>query len=255
MPAGQVTTVVARQFKHLDSQPGTPHAVRVHSDALRNIEPTPTGRDGDARQPSIASEAIAVAPVRDPKPLLERTLAQRNPRHDLWVFGYASLMWRPEFHAIEQRAARIHGFHRALQMRSRVNRGSPEHPGLVFALVPGGSCTGLAYRIEHHRAEEELRRLWIREMPTGVYDPRWLTCQTAHGSVTALAFTLSRQSPNYTGMLDEDTLLTIFRHARGRYGSTLDYVLETARCLRQRGIRDASVERHLALARRHGLAA
>jgi len=202
-----------------------------------------------------SAETSYLMPVRDPQPLLERTLASCHPRHDLWIFGYASLIWRPEFHAAEQRPARIHGHHRALKMRSRLNRGTPETPGLVFALVPGGSCAGMVYRIERERAENELRRLWSREMPTGVYDPKWLQCNTAHGPVTALAFTLSKRSPSFTGALDDDTLLRIFRHARGRYGSTLDYLLETARCLRQRGIRDAAIERQVALVQRHGLAA
>jgi len=210
----------------------------------RASEPVPS--DG-------TDESPPPLPLRDPQALLERTLAARNPRHDLWVFGYASLIWRPEFHAAEQRPARVHGFHRALQMRSRLNRGTPERPGLVFALVPGGSCAGMVYRIERDRVEAELQRLWVREMPNGVYDPRWLACRTADGAVTALAFTLSRRSPNYTGELDEDALITILRHARGRYGSTLDYLVETARCLHQRGIRDAAIERHVALLRRHGL--
>ncbi len=196
-----------------------------------------------------------VEPVRDPAPLLERTLAQRCKTQDLWVFGYASLIWRPEFHAAEQRLARVHGHHRALQMRSRINRGTPQQPGLVFALMRGGSCQGMVYRIERERADAELKRLWAREMPTGVYDPKWLPCQTAQGTVHALAFTLSRSSPNYTGELDDDTLLRILRHARGRFGSTLDYLVETAICLRRCGIRDQAIERQLALAQRAGLTA
>ena len=55
------------------------------------------------------------------------------------MFGYASLIWRPEFEAAEHRAAKVHGWHRSFRMRSRVNRGSLEQPGLVFALLPGGS--------------------------------------------------------------------------------------------------------------------
>ena len=115
------------------------------------------------------------------------------------MFGYASLIWRPEFEAEEHRPAVVHGWHRALRMRSRVNRGTPERPGLVFALVPGGSCRGVVYRIARHRAEAELERLWAREMPTGVYDPRWLPCRTPQGTVQALGFTLERRSPNYIG--------------------------------------------------------
>ena len=106
-------------------------------------------------------------------------------------------------------------------MRSRVNRGTPECPGLVFALVAGGSCRGRAYRVERSRVEEEMRRLWWREMPTGVYDPKWLPCRTPQGVVRALAFTLSRKSPSHTGALPDEKMVEILRTANGRYGSTL----------------------------------
>ncbi|TXC65638.1 gamma-glutamylcyclotransferase [Piscinibacter aquaticus] len=187
--------------------------------------------------------------LRDPQMLLAQTLRGWSPADDLWVFGYASLIWRPEFDADEQRAAAVHGWHRALRMRSRINRGTPERPGLVFALVSGGSCRGVVYRIERSRAERELERLWAREMPTGVYDPRWLACRTPQGTVRALGFTLDRASPAHTGEIAEVEMLEILRHARGRYGSTLDYLLETAACLRSRGIRDREIERLERLAR------
>ncbi len=190
---------------------------------------------------------------RDPAEMLARTMQAWLRHDDLWVFGYASLIWRPEFDADEQRAAVVHGWHRALEMRSRVNRGSPERPGLVFALVPGGSCRGMAYRIDKGRAVGEMERLWLREMPTGVYDPKWMPCRTARGTVRALAFTLSRRSPNYTGRVADDEMLAILREASGRYGRTLDYLVETATSLRACGIRDREVERLVALARRHAL--
>jgi cation transport protein ChaC len=170
---------------------------------------------------------------------------------DLWVFGYASLIWRPEFHADEQRPAVVHGWHRALEMRSRVNRGTPECPGLVFALVPGGSCRGMAYRIDRRRAGAELERLWAREMPTGVYDPKWLACRTAQGTVQALAFTLSRRSPAHTGRVPDAQMLEVLRRSVGRYGSTFNYLMETANSLRSCGIRDRDVERLVALVRQH----
>jgi len=193
--------------------------------------------------------------LRDPARLLDHTLGEWGGRGDVWVFGYASLIWRPEFASAEERPATVHGWHRALAMRSRVNRGTPDCPGLVFALVPGGSCRGRAYRIEEGLVDSELRRLWQREMPSGVYDPKWLACRTPHGIVRALAFTLSRQSPSHTGRLGESELVEIFRTANGRYGSTLAYLIETAHSLRSCGIRDRDVERLVALARRHALTA
>ncbi|MCW7539193.1 gamma-glutamylcyclotransferase [Aquabacterium sp. A7-Y] len=196
---------------------------------------------------------LAVPPVRDPQHLLQQTLAGWDPGQDLWVFGYASLIWNPEVEHSERRLARVLGYHRALKMWSRINRGSPLSPGLVFALMSGGSCKGVVLRVPRARAREELNRLWQREMPTGVYDPKWLNCQTVEGPVQALGFTLSRHSPNFTGVLDQQQLVEILREARGRYGTTLDYVLRTDTCLREHGIRDRAVAEVLALARAHRL--
>jgi glutathione-specific gamma-glutamylcyclotransferase len=172
----------------------------------------------------------------------------QGERPDLWVFGYASLVWRPEFDAAEQRPARVHGYHRCLHMWSRVNRGSPERPGLVFALMAGGSCDGLALRVPHEQVESIFPVLWAREMPNPVYDPKWLHCRTEHGPVRALAFTLSRRSPNYTGELSAERYREIFAHSRGRYGTTLDYARQTLHGLRQHGIEDHALARLLHLA-------
>jgi cation transport protein ChaC len=171
----------------------------------------------------------------------------------VWVFGYASLIWRPEFEAVETRPARLIGWHRALKMRSRINRGTPERPGLVFALLHGGTCKGLALRMSPKTWRDDLVRLWSREMPMAVYTPRWLSCRTTAGVVRALAFTLDRLHPSHTGPIDNASMVEILRHAHGRYGSTLDYLLETARGLRKHGILDREIERLVELAAQAGL--
>lgn len=167
---------------------------------------------------------------------------------DLWVFGYGSLIWRPDFDFAERRAAQVQGWHRALKMWSRVNRGSPEVPGLVFGLLSGGSCRGVVFRIPAAAGLETLGRLWLREMPTGVYDPRWLRCATPGGPVRALAFTLSRKSPNFTGTLSDARYREIFATATGRYGSSLDYARQTFEELQRHGIHDAALARLMQLA-------
>ncbi len=186
-------------------------------------------------------------------PQLARARETWGGRSDLWIFGYASLIWRPEFVVDEQRDALVRGWHRALRMRSRINRGTPEQPGLVFALLPGGACRGVVYRIPRRHADAELTRLWLREMPTATYDPRWLPCRTPGGTVLALAFTLSRRSGAYLGRMADADVVHILRHARGRYGTTLDYLAQTSAALRLRGINDREIERLMALAARAGL--
>ncbi|MDE2565875.1 MAG: gamma-glutamylcyclotransferase [Burkholderiales bacterium] len=193
--------------------------------------------------------------LRDPAQALQRLRHQwaGSGSAERWVFGYASLIWRPEFDAAEHRPALVRGWHRALRMRSRVNRGTPQQPGLVFALLPGGACRGMVYRLRPEQAERELERLWAREMPTGVYDARLLPCRTPQGPVLALAFTLSRRSEACLPHLAEAELVHILRHARGRYGSTLDYLAQTAQALQERGVRDPEIERLMRLARHHAL--
>ncbi|RYF33750.1 MAG: gamma-glutamylcyclotransferase [Comamonadaceae bacterium] len=180
--------------------------------------------------------------------MLERVIAEWGGHEDFWVFGYGSLIWRPEFDFAERRPAQVHGWHRALKMWSRVNRGTVDNPGLVFGLLSGGSCRGVAFRIPQADALETLGRLWLREMPTGVYDPRWLDCVTPGGRVRALAFTLSRRSPNFTGELSEARYREIFASATGRYGTSLDYALQTLAELQRHGIHDAALARLVRLA-------
>jgi cation transport protein ChaC len=134
-------------------------------------------------------------------------------------------------------------------MWSRINRGTPECPGLVFALLSGGSCHGVVYRVPRHEVPEVVARLWLREMVTGVYDPRSLRCNTVRGQVQALAFTLSRRSPNFAGELSEARYREIFSAACGRYGTTHDYARQTLESLRTHGISDAALARLLRLAR------
>ena len=186
---------------------------------------------------------------------LERTLRALEAGQGLQLFAYGSLIWRPDFAYAEMRPARVHGYHRTLRMRSNIYRGTDSQPGLVLALIPGGSCDGVLYRIGPERAEVVLRQVWAREMVSGVYLPRWLTCRGRDGAALgkALAFTLPRRSPSLVRPLPDEDLLRVLRHARGRYGSTLEYLRNTVASLREHGIHDRDLERQCALATHHGL--
>ena len=106
----------------------------------------------------------------------------------------------------------------------------------------------MAFRIPAGEGAQTMARLWLREMPTGVYDPRWLDCVTPGGRVRALAFTLSRRSPNFTGELSEARYREIFMSATGRYGSSIDYARQTLLELRRHAIHDHTLARLVGLA-------
>jgi glutathione-specific gamma-glutamylcyclotransferase len=192
----------------------------------------------------------ALKPLRDPAPMLEQVFQEWGGHQDLWIFGYGSLIWKPDFEFAERRPAKVHGWHRALKMWSRINRGTPERPGLVFGMLSGGSCHGMVFRIQKASGREVLAQLWSREMTLAVYDPKWLTCDTTQGPVTALAFTLSRKSPSHTGVLTEEEYRRIFMEASGIYGTTYEYAHRTLEELKRHNIHDRGLEKLLKLIER-----
>ena len=160
------------------------------------------------------------------------------PSGDVWVFGYGSLIWNPLLHYAEKRGAKIYGAHRSFCLWSRVNRGTPEAPGLVLGLDKGGDCAGVVYRVERARAREELLLMWRREMSTGAYIPTWIKAGTPLGAVRALCFVIDHRLPSYAGRLDPEIAAQTINSAAGLYGPCLDYFTNTAQGLREHGIHD-----------------
>src|SRR5574339_382224 len=91
----------------------------------------------------------------------------RLPKGDLWVFGYGSLMWSSCFDYTHKAPALAHGYHRALCILSTRYRGTERKPGLVMGLCRGGSCWGMAYRVDAPR----LRRARLVAQGIGVRGP------------------------------------------------------------------------------------
>jgi|SRR5690625_807751 len=193
-------------------------------------------------QPPTAASFKRLSPQELQRSMLE-TLQQWHPQQPLWVFGYASLIWRPEFPTLAQRKATLYGYHRSLCLWSRINRGTPEQPGLVFALDRGGLCEGVVYQLPNQKVHEIFPRLWQREMPSGSYVPKWLHCETKQGPVTALTFVMRRNCPGYAPDLPLTQQREIITRAHGLNGACLEYVLETHQALESSGIHDPKLQR------------
>jgi glutathione-specific gamma-glutamylcyclotransferase len=163
---------------------------------------------------------------------------------DLWVFGYGSLMWRPDFPYLERVPARLIGLHRALCVYSFVHRGTPEKPGLVLGLDRGGACRGIAYRVAAEDRDRTVAYLRQREQVTSVYietSRRVTLSASPPRDVTALVFLVDRSHAQYAGRLDIDHQIHLVRQGHGRSGANLDYVLSTIAEIEAQGCRDTKL--------------
>ena len=199
------------------------------------------------RLEGYAPPASAARPLKPTELLasLRSALAPWEPGTPFWIFAYGSLMWNPKFTWDARHTATIRGYHRSFRLWSRVNRGTPENPGLVLTLECGGSCRGLVYRIAPDLVQEQMQLIWKREMMYGSYRPKWLNCIVGDEAIRALCYTVNRGCTGYTGEIPVEVMVEALSSAAGRYGPAHDYLFKTTETLREHGIRDSRVE-HLA---------
>lgn len=173
---------------------------------------------------------------------MQHSLQHWDQKSDLWLFAYGSLIWRPEFDFVEQRPAVVHGYHRSLCLWSRINRGTPDTPGVVFALDTGGQCEGMAYRVAADQVKCIFPPLWQREMPSGAYNPEWVPCQSGDEMLHALAFVINPHTDAYVPTMPIEQLRQVILNAHGINGPCIEYVLQTASALKQANIADPKLE-------------
>ncbi len=119
-----------------------------------------------------------------------------------WVFGYGSLVWRPDIEHDEAVPARIVGWARRFWQSSTDHRGVPGAPGRVATLVPEprGQVIGRAYRIPESVLDQTLARLDHRER--GGYAREILPLLPLDGDgafAEGLVYRATPDNPNWAG--------------------------------------------------------
>lgn len=168
----------------------------------------------------------------------------------VWVFAYGSVMWRPGFAYRERRAALLFGYHRAFCVSSLHYRGTPERPGLVLGLLPGGACKGLAFRVAAADAEAVLRYLDERENVYSVYERKRVAVRIGERQTLAHAYVADPSSPQYAGKLADEEIVRRLREGRGLNGTGLEYLENTVRHLEALGMPDKRLANLLTLAKK-----
>ncbi|EYD75780.1 Cation transport protein chaC [Rubellimicrobium mesophilum DSM 19309] len=188
--------------------------------------------------------SFARASEEDYAALVDRLVAER-PEGPLHVFAYGSLIWKPTFEAVARRRAVARGWHRQFALVLRGHRATPEAPGLMMTLMPGGRCAGLALEV---RAGEERRVLEDsirREFPfveTLAYR-RWLRLDTAEGPIRGLVFWAGPTGSGVQRGLPLEEAAWQIARACGPKESNAEYLRNTVASLEEHGIRDRNLWR------------
>ncbi|MEO6013457.1 MAG: gamma-glutamylcyclotransferase [Devosia sp.] len=177
-------------------------------------------------------------------------MLRTRPAGPFWLFGYGSLIWRPETAFTTSRQAVVRGWHRRFCLGWDYRyRGSAETPGLMMALDRGGQCRGMAYALPEEGLEAELHKLIRREvsMVPSAFPWRWVEAVSDEGKLTALTFAMNRKSGRYIADLDDEALAEVLATAVGFRGSMAEYVFSTVSKLEELGIHDRNLWRLQAL--------
>ena len=147
----------------------------------------------------------------------------------VWVFGYGSLIWRPDFPFLDRRPAAVAGWARRFWQGSHDHRGVPDAPGRVATLVraPGETCMGMAYRIEHtvfdhldYREKNGYERVAVSMDLEGA------------GAADGIVYIAPIDNHAFLGDAPIEEMARQIRLSVGPSGRNVDYLLELADALR-----------------------
>ena len=193
------------------------------------------------------ADSIRTMSSQDLSKSIKEILKDHHLDDGVWVFGYGSLMWNPDFEIVERTSGEVTGYHRKLCLKSIVYRGTPEYYGLVFGLDVGSSCQGICFRIPSDKLETELMKVWKREMFAETYIPTWVTVITNKTKISAITFVINTKHEHYMPNLKIEEVVERVIRAEGKCGSCRDYVRNTVKQLHKFGLRDKNLEQLLTL--------
>ena len=158
--------------------------------------------------------------------------------HQVWLFGYGSLIHKADFSYIERRPAHIRGWARRFWQGSHDHRGTPEAPGRVLTLIADADavCAGMAYLITpevfDHLDHREKNGYLRHTIPIAFNDG---------GIVEGLVYIADEHNAAWLGPAPDEVIAHQIAHAHGPSGCNRDYLTHLADALRNLGEHDAHV--------------
>ncbi|WP_233125010.1 MULTISPECIES: gamma-glutamylcyclotransferase [Agrobacterium] len=204
--------------------------------------------------PDLVSRTLRVVEEEGPEPnwtpisspqldALVNRVEEEARDDEIWVFAYGSLMWNPGFEIADSEQAVAFGWHRAFSLRIERLRATSDTPGLMLALQPGGSCSGLILKLPCATKTQDLRKLLAREIRYAeVCDMvKWVSVKTSSGTRRALTFWASPRQSQLTQKIPLDEAAALIAQACGPAGSCAEYLYRTVVDLAERKIFDRNL--------------
>ncbi len=160
------------------------------------------------------------------------------------LFAYGSfLTLLPEIaHDVRPEGARLGGYKAAFAACSRADWGTRANPAPVLALVPGGSCRGMALELAPDALAEALRRWSEPEGADLAVDATAEVGLPFRRDPTPVSFrTVDPAGPHALRPLPPERLARMVVVARGRLGTGVDYLTRLTQAMREWGLEEAAV--------------
>ncbi|CAL8286388.1 unnamed protein product [Lota lota] len=166
----------------------------------------------------------------------------------IWIFGYGSLVWKPDFKYKRSKIGFVEGYKRRFWHGDDLYRGDKEKPGRVVTLVQDHeACTwGVAYEVADSQVDESLQYLDMREAVGGGYVLQLLefTAREEKGQnnnnnnnnnnnkLLALVYIATSDNPIYLGPAPDSEIAERIVLCRGSAGLNMEYLLRLAQFMR-----------------------
>lgn len=159
----------------------------------------------------------------------------------VWVFGYGSLIWRPDFGYIDRQPAAIKGWTRRFWQGSHDHRGVPDSPGRVVTLIQQADavCHGMAYLIDADVVTQTFEHLDHREK--NGYERFEVDLTFGRGSSNGLVYIAPQDNFAFLGEAPLAEMAAQIATSHGPSGSNAEYLFELAEALRTMGVEDGHV--------------